>query len=77
MIKKLLIICLPLLFLAAAPLCSTTVQQALREMLDDEGKFITFSLSNDASPTDGQVLAWQTGNIVTWEDDGGGGGSSQ
>ena len=72
--KKLLIILLPLLLIGAAPLCSTTVQQALRDMLSDTGKFITFDLENDQSPADGEVMKWNTGNTVTWEADAGAAG---
>ncbi len=74
--KKLLIILLPLLLMGAAPLCSTTVQMALKEMLSDEGKFETLELENDQSPSDSQQLTWNTGNTVTWEDAGSGGGGS-
>ncbi len=74
--KKLLLIFLPLFMVAAAPLCSTVVQQGLREMMSDEGKIETLYLQNDSSPSDGQVLSWNTGDTVTWET-GGGGGSSK
>ncbi len=72
--QKLLLICVPPLLIAATPLCSTRVQMALKEMLSDDGQFITLELENDQSPTDDQVLTWQTGNTVTWEDAGAGSG---
>jgi len=59
---------------AETNLQSTKVIEGLKGQIGRAGTFKTLSLENDQSPSDGQVLKWNTGNTVTWEDDAGAAG---
>ncbi len=79
--KKLLLITLGLLLCSASwaisaetNLQSTKVIEGLKGQVGKAGTFNTIHLANDASPSDGDVLSWNTGDTATWEAGGGGSG---